>query len=239
MNEKKNVILLTTRTTHHNFFINQISKICNLFLVFEKKKIKPIFETRHSYEIDQNIYEKKTWFNNKNFKIHTKSKILDVFDINDVATSIFIKKNNPDIIFSFGISKLNRDFLKKINKNIYNFHGGDTSFYRGLDSHLWSLYHNDINGLKVTLHQIDNDLDTGGIIFKKKLNLKKTNKLHQVRLLNTNVCVSLAKKFIMSKSFKVRKLKKLGRYYSYMPGVLKNVINKNYIKKLKIIYNDY
>ena len=236
--KKKNIILLTTETPHHFFFINEISKISNLIVIFEKKDLKPNFKTKHNYEKKQFSYEKKKWFNNSKIKINKKLKFLYIDNINDIKVVDFIKMNESDIIFSFGVSRLKKEFINSINKKIYNFHGGDTSFYRGLDNHLWSLYHTDPRGLKITLHQVDEKLDTGSVIFKEKLNLTKSNNLHEIRSINTELCIKLAKKFIKEKKITKIKQKKIGRYYSFMPAEIKNLINNKYKSKLKKIYND-
>ena len=55
---KKKILLFTTKTSHHFFFINQISKISNLAVVFEERKLKQKFKTTHYYE-NHNIYMKK------------------------------------------------------------------------------------------------------------------------------------------------------------------------------------
>lgn len=236
---KKNIVLLTTKTSHHFYFINEISKICNLFIIFENNILRSDFNIKSVYEKKQFLYEKQKWFDNKQIKIKKQLKFLNTNNINSIKTVNFINFYNPNIIFSFGISRLKKDYLNKINRKIYNFHGGDTSFYRGLDSHLWSLYHNDIRGLKNTLHEVDDKLDTGRIIFKEKLNLIKTKKLYQLRSINTELCVKLAKKFINLKKIKKIKQQKKGRYYSFMPTVLKNLIDQNYSSKIRKIYNDY
>ena len=207
--KKKNIILLTTETPHHLFFINEISKISNLIIIFEKNDLKPNFKTKHSYEKKQFSYEKKKWFNNSKIKINKKLNFLYIDDINNIKVVEFIKMNKSDIIFSFGVSRLKKEFIDSVKKKIYNFHGGDTSFYRGLDSHLWSLYHNDLRGLKITLHEVDENLDTGNIIFKEKLNLTKSNKLYEIRSINTELCIKLAKKFIKEKKLQKLNKKKL------------------------------
>ena len=236
--KKKNIILLTTKTPHHFYFINQIAKLCNLSVIFESKILKPTFKIKHNYEKKQFLYEKKIWFNNSKIQIHEKLNSINISNINNYKAIKFIKLNKPDIIFSFGVSRLKKIFLNKVKNKIYNFHGGDTSFYRGLDSHLWSLYHNDIRGLKVTLHEIDEKLDTGYVVFKEKLLLKKSKYLYQLRSINTEICVKLAKKFIRNSVIRKIKIKKIGRYYSFMPSQIKDLINTKYKNKLKIIYND-
>ena len=147
-------------------------------------------------------------------------------------------KYKPNLLLVFGTRKIKSNIIDRCKGKIYNFHGGDTSFYRGLDSHLWSLYHNDKRGLKVTLHEIDKKLDTGNVIFKKRLILKKSKKLYQLRSINTEICVKLARKFIKNSKIKKNKIKEIGKYYSFMPSEIKDLINKKYTKKLKIIYND-
>jgi methionyl-tRNA formyltransferase len=239
MNNEKKIVLLTTKTSHHFFFINQMAKICNLFVVFEKKILKPNFKIVHNYEKKQILYEKKKWFKNGKIKIQNNIDFINSNKINDVSTIDYINLIKPDIIFSFGVSRINENLLDRIKKPIYNFHGGDTSFYRGLDSHLWSLYHNDLRGLKVTLHQVDKNLDTGSVIIKKKLNLKKSKYLYQLRSINTELCIKLAFKLIKKSKIKKIKQNKIGRYYSFMPVDLKNLISKKYKGKLKKIYNDY
>ena len=47
-----------------------------------------------------------------------------------------------------------------------NLHGGDPEKYRGLDSHLWSIYHEDWASLVSTLHVVSKDLDAGDSIEK-------------------------------------------------------------------------
>ena len=237
--KKKNVILLTTKTSHHFFFINELSKICNLFIIFENSYFKPSYKIKHQYEKEQIFYEKKKWFKNSKVGIDKNLKILNTKNINSIKVIDFIKLNKPDVIFSFGISRLRKKFLNNIQKPIYNFHGGDTAYYRGLDSHLWSLYHNDIRGLKVTLHEVSAKLDTGDVISKHKLELKGINKLYKMRAKNTELCVNMAEKFIKFSKIKKIKQKKHGRYYSSMPFDLKNIINNKFKIKINKIYNDH
>ena len=71
-------------TKHHLFFINEISKISNLIIIFENNDLKPNFKTKHDYEKKQFSYEKKKWFNNSKIKINKKLKFLYIDDINDI-----------------------------------------------------------------------------------------------------------------------------------------------------------
>ena len=66
----------------------------------------------------------------------------------------------------------------------------------------------------MTLHEVDSKLDTGRVVYKKELDLKKTFSLFQLRSINTEICVKLANKLINDKKIKKKKLTKFGRYYS-------------------------
>ena len=106
-----------------------------------------------------------------------------------------------------------------------NLHGGNPERYRGLDTHLWSIYHNDFGDLVTTLHHVDADLDTGDIVFQSKLKVEAGTRLHQLRAINTKVCVNL---FLVALGafqsigwLPSREQVSHGRYYSYMPAVLK------------------
>ena len=66
-----------------------------------------------------------------------------------------IKQIKPDVIISFGIGLIQSKFLNNFrNLKIVNLHGGDLRHYRSLDSHMWSIYHNDFKYLITTLHYV-------------------------------------------------------------------------------------
>jgi methionyl-tRNA formyltransferase len=228
--KKIKIVLLTTKTVHHYYFINQIINLCELTVIEETKFLKPKFKTFHEYEKKQNQYELKRWFNNKKLKIIENIKIFRVRNINEIKTVKIIEKFEPNLIFSYGVSKISKEVITKIKKKIFNFHGGDINYYRGLDSHLWSLYHKDYNGMKVTLHQVDAKLDTGKILMIKKLNLNKIKELYQLRSITTELCVLIAKNIIKKIKIYSKKPNKIGRYYSFMPKDLKTIVNKNFKK---------
>ena len=54
--------------------------------------------------------------------------------------------------------------MKKYKNKIFNLHGGNPEEFRGLDSHYWSIYHNNFN-LYSCLHKLSYKLDDGDIIF--------------------------------------------------------------------------
>ena len=52
-----------------------------------------------------------------------------------------------------------------------NIHRGYAQSYRGLDSDLWAIYNEEFDKIGVTLHYVDEKLDNGRIILKKRVEI--------------------------------------------------------------------
>ncbi len=221
------IVILTTKTAHHTYFIKKISNLSleTIDIFFETRKIKFPFKTFHNFELKRKNFENK----NFNKKIDTKKTIANTFyDINSKECIDKIKSINPKIIIVFGTGKINKDFIKNFKNKIFNLHGGDPSLYRGLDSHLWGIYHNDFNFV-VTLHKLKLKLDTGDVVYKKVIKIKKIQ-IWQIRYFTTLACIDLVSKLIKNFRNNIKypliKQIKIGRYYSSMPSNLKEICCK-------------
>ena len=84
------------------------------------------------------------------------------------------------------------------------------------------------------MHKIDKKLDTGEIVFIKKISLKENPEIYKLRFVCTKIYINFTKKLIKiinkKKIIKSVKQKKTGRYYSFMPAALKILLEKK-IKK--------
>ncbi len=113
-----------------------------------------------------------------------------------------------------------------------NLHGGDPEEYRGLDTHLWAIYHNDFGGPVTTLHTVAAVLDAGDICLQDVVAVKPIMPLHQLRAANTDTCIRLARSALASfadlGTLPARKQIRRGRYYSFMPSPLKEVCRRNF-----------
>ena len=153
-NMKINALILTTETPHHAYFVKSLIKnrYINFTVVIETIKKKPNFRVKHKIDRDFLKYENKKWFNSKNNKVKHYCTPLYSSSLNkDKKILKKLKTKSPSFIFIFGTSILSKKFLNNF-KNIYNFHGGDMENFRGLDSHLWSMYHNNFEDLFTYLH---------------------------------------------------------------------------------------
>ena len=156
---------------------------------------------------------------------------VDSINSNEVLN--FIKSSNIDIAIVFGAGKVSDEILNSLTLFGLNVHRGIAEEYRGLDSNLWALYHGDIENMGVTIHKINSQLDTGEILFQKKIVYPKTVEIFSLRFFETIESIDLVfNAVLMQQNDEIvfRKQNKIGRYYSFMPGEIKDILS---IKKLK------
>jgi methionyl-tRNA formyltransferase len=73
-----------------------------------------------------------------------------------------------DLIISFGFRKIiSENIIKKLKKKIINIHLSYLPFNRGAHPNFWSFIENTPAG--VSIHEIDKGIDSGNIIFRKKI----------------------------------------------------------------------
>ena len=110
-------------------------------------------------------------------------------------------------------------------------HRGIAQKYRGLDSDLWAIYHQDYKSIGVTIHLVEEKLDTGAIIYQKEMKLIKNMKIFQIRYYTTLIATDLVKKTIAdysSGALQPVPQEKIGRYYSFMPLDLKSIVTNRF-----------
>ena len=74
-----------------------------------------------------------------------------------------------DLIVSFGYRHiLKRDFLETVNCPILNLHISYLPYNKGAHPNFWSFYENTPSG--VTIHLMDDGVDTGPIVFQRYVN---------------------------------------------------------------------
>ena len=80
----------------------------------------------------------------------------------------FIKKINPDFMISYNYKyKISSDIIKFMNNKIINLHISYLPYNKGTYPNIWSFLENTPRG--VTIHYIDEGVDTGDIILQKKV----------------------------------------------------------------------
>ena len=100
--------------------------------------------------------------------LYNKLKLIENIDI----ISEKIEKKDVlkyDFIISFGYRhKINKEVINLFkNNNIINLHHSYLPFNRGVDPNFWSIVDNNPSG--VTIHLIDENLDTGDILLQERV----------------------------------------------------------------------
>lgn len=227
------IAVLTTHTPHHVYFVRELQNIFGSVTVFcETQSVGPEFATHHSFEIMRDQFELQHWFQGHRPNFSDYARVYSFFSMNETDAIVALETEAPDLVLVFGTGFLKQQVIKACPKNLFNLHGGDPENYRGLDSHLWSIYHKDFSKLVTTLHRLDSGLDTGNIVMQGHVPLFQGMKLHQLRAANTQLCVDLSISAIDMCArhgdviSHVQKQK--GRYYSFMPSQLKSICVKNF-----------
>lgn len=216
--------LLTTDTPHHRYFAREMSGAGVLRrVIVETSHAKAPFETSHPFESLREEYERDVLLRGENADFAEYAPVQQAADINDAAVVAELKRAQVPVIIVFGTRKLKPEVIGSAGVACLNLHGGDPRQYRGLDTHLWAIYHGDFAGLVTCLHHVDRELDTGDIVESLPIPLVRGMELHELRAANTRVCVDLVKRALASKSPQRTRQSSKGRYYSFMPASLKQL----------------
>lgn len=233
---KKKIIFIGTDTLHRRFFLNEIAKLYEIKKIFfEEYKVNPSFDIKSSIDLDEKTFESNN-FNVKSFE-HLKDKIKLVYRGHDQEVKDYIKNEKIDLAIIFGAAKLNNEVLNLLNDYAINIHRGIAEEYRGLDSNLWAVYHKDYKNTGVTLHKAIDILDKGDIYMQKQIRYPDNIMIYKMRYYETILAKEMILNFLLDyhkNNVKFEKQSKEGRYYSFMPGCLKETLNlKGYLNKQK------
>lgn len=174
----------------------------------------------------------KNGISKNNWKVICKNKILKIDDL---------KKINLVITFNYR-HILKKFILKKLKRPAINLHIAYLPFNRGCHPNFWSFIENSTKG--VTIHEIDSGLDTGPIIFQKKIffniNKKKHDNFFKTnKILNSEIEKLFLKNIqqILNQKYKTKKQARGGsfHYRNNLPSFMKNKWEVK-IKKILEIY---
>jgi methionyl-tRNA formyltransferase len=232
------IAILTTETTHHAFFVRSVASMySNVRTFVEGKRVTQSVSSNELSAFDCSVvdFETNYWFNGRSPLISDFTQV-DCFEsLNSESAVTSLKKFAPNVTLVFGTGILSPVVIETCSPNIFNLHGGDPELYRGLDSHLWAVYHEDFCSLITTLHFASHAVDSGRIVLQSDLPLRDCASLHQVRAINTAVCVQLSLSLLhLLKCFgsvAARPQRSKGRYYSAMPEALKEVCTQKFERR--------
>ncbi|MCS6289225.1 MAG: hypothetical protein H8K10_09645 [Nitrospira sp.] len=229
------VLILTTDTLHHAYFVRElVSQVSRLHVILETTGVTPSFDVAHPFESQRDQYERDVWFKGNEPSVREFAETTICANVNDPDVVEAAKRFSPDITIAFGIRKAEPSLIRAAGPRVVNLHGGDPEFYRGLDSHLWAIYHNDFKNMVTTVHVLNEAFDDGPIIGIRPVALCRDMRLHQLRHRNTESALNLVRVALeelrRTGHIASRPQRQVGRYYSFMPTVLKDICVKRFEK---------
>ena len=221
--------ILTTNTIHHAYFISEIEKIFDIsYIVYETDKLNFSYKTESNFGKLEESFE-NFFFNQTEIPDKFKSPVVSVSSVNSKAFKRIAENYEADFAIVFGCGKIQPHVFELFHEGMINVHRGISKKYRGLDSDLWAIYENDFDNIGVTLHYIDEDLDTGPIIFEGGINIPSSIEIFQLRAYTTLLATEQIIEIIYKKFNKVNFNlipQKPGRYFSAMPSKEKEECEK-------------
>ena len=108
---------------------------------------------------------------------------LDVQTINDEQVVDHLRSRAADLVLVNGTRIIRAPVLQATDAPIVNTHVGITPYYRGVHGGYWSLWNNDQENFGVTLHCVDEGVDTGRILAQYKITPEPTDNFASYPLL--------------------------------------------------------
>ena len=129
-------------------------------------------------------------------------EVMECPNINTIEAADFIRKHKPDVVLSCFFSQLiEKDILGIAPHGVWNMHPGYLPKYRGALSYFWVIKNNESKA-GVTIHKMDEGIDTGGILERKAFRIEKNSTQQQVlveaALIGGRLIQKLARKLIKS-----------------------------------------
>ncbi|MCF6367098.1 MAG: phosphoribosylglycinamide formyltransferase [Bacteroidales bacterium] len=172
----KIIIFISGRGSNMESILKEIQNgilkgIAEPVLIFSDKKDAKGLETAKKYGIET-------------ASILAKGNSREVFD-NEVIN--LLSEYEFDYIILAGYMRILSDvFVKRYSEKIINIHPADTNLHQGLHAYEWA-FKNKMQETKITVHYVNEGVDTGKIIAQKTVNLLGCNTLEEVEKRGLNV----------------------------------------------------
>mgnify|MGYP001770929978 CR=1 FL=1 len=117
--------------------------------------------------------------------------IVSVNSINDKKVEDILKEMNPDLVLVNGTRIIKSNILSSLDKPFVNTHVGITPKYRGVHGGYWALANNDKENCGVTVHLVDEGIDTGNILYQAIIETSEEDNFNTYPYLQTAQAIDL------------------------------------------------
>ena len=123
-----------------------------------------------------------------------KSKYHNVATVNSKKVITLIQETQPELILISGTRIISKKVLSCTNAKFINIHVGITPKYRGVHGGYWALANSDSENCGVTLHQVDEGIDTGQVIAQNTIEITSEDNFTTYPFLQISEGLNLLKK---------------------------------------------
>jgi hypothetical protein len=99
---------------------------------------------------------------------NTACQLLPVSSVNSMACRAALAMLKPDVVLVIGTRIIGKSTLQGITAPVINFHSGINPKYRGQAGGYWALASGDPDNAGVTVHLVDEGVDTGGVLYQDR-----------------------------------------------------------------------
>lgn len=218
--DKVKVMLLAGKGKSSNIVYNYLSEYFDVFVIFEqpepkakflKRRIKrlglwevigqilfiatilPFLKLLSRKRMSELIMQHELNTNS----IHENYQ-KEVGSINKKVVRGYIEKFNPEVIVVNGTRIIGKRLLRSTKVKFINTHAGITPLYRGVHGGYWALFEGDKDNCGVTVHLVDEGVDTGNIIFQANIEPTRVDNFSTYPLLQLATGLPLLKDAILS-----------------------------------------
>lgn len=185
------IVLLTGSHPRHLYVANQIKETGFVVghIIENREEFVPqppqglmkIDEENFVKHFEDRSISENLFFNEiKNVKNDTSELHVNKEDLNATITIEWMKNKKADLIISYGVHKLSKEFLENSPVHAWNIHGGLSPWYRGNTTLFWPFYNLKPNWAGMTIHRLTEKLDGGGIVHHSVPKLEYGDRIHDV-----------------------------------------------------------
>ncbi|MEJ6518157.1 formyl transferase [Shewanella bicestrii] len=166
-------------------FLRTFGQVCFIFFnkllsIIDKDKIVKLLD---KYQLSDE------YFPNANVK--------NVSSINEPDVVALIKSVAPDVIIVNGTRIISNKLINSVGVPMINTHMGITPKYRGVHGGYWALANDDTQNCGVTVHLVDEGVDTGGVLYQDTIKPSSEDTFNTYPLHQIAAAIPLIKKAIV------------------------------------------
>jgi methionyl-tRNA formyltransferase len=185
------IVILSTDTKHHRYFIHKLAERFDVTAVFyERKRLIKDYPTGPFFTAEENLYEERFFDPTlggvpREYPRDLAQKVVEIHSVNQQGVAEYMAALAPDLGVVFGTGPLKPHIFTVPGWGCVNVHRGIPQIHCGLDSDLWSILENRFDCIGVTLHLVEQDLDTGAILAQETTPIERDDEIFHLRYKTT------------------------------------------------------